>query len=160
MRRCRLTVCQTVHTHRASVHQAAKIVAAHLSVAGVTAGLAESNGSLPSGLWLTPPAGWLPRTGITSGTLHSVIEYGLPLPFLLSLAESTFSRKNGDLIFTHRRLLILCCSWHVKSLLWYCWLGVRTDEVLVWLSVCSEVQTVCIWSSWCHCHPTTPSFLA
>ena len=23
--------------------------------------------------------------------------------------------------------------------------------VLVWLSVCSEVQT-CIWSSWCHCH--------
>jgi len=23
----------------------------------------------------------------------------------------------------------------------------------VWLSVCSEVQIVCIWSSWCHCHP-------
>ena len=23
--------------------------------------------------------------------------------------------------------------------------------VLVWLSVCSEVQT-CIWPSWCHCH--------
>ena len=35
---------QTVHTHRASVHQAAKLVA------GVTAGLAESNGSLPPGL--------------------------------------------------------------------------------------------------------------
>jgi len=31
---------QTVHNHRASVHQAAKLVA------GVTAGLAESNGSL------------------------------------------------------------------------------------------------------------------
>ena len=28
-----------------------------------------------------------------------------------------------------------------------------SDEVLVWLSVCSEVQTVCIWSSWCHCIP-------
>ena len=41
---------QTVHTHRASVHQAAKLVAALLRVAGVTAGLAESNGSLPSGL--------------------------------------------------------------------------------------------------------------
>jgi len=39
----------TVHTHHASVHQAAKLVAA-LRVAGVTAGLAESNGSLPSGL--------------------------------------------------------------------------------------------------------------
>jgi len=41
---------QTVHIHRASVHQAAKLVAALLRVAGVTAGLAESNGSLPPGL--------------------------------------------------------------------------------------------------------------
>jgi len=32
---------QTVHTHRASVHQAAKTVAAVSRVAGVTAGLAE-----------------------------------------------------------------------------------------------------------------------
>ena len=29
-----------------------------------------------------PLAGWLPRTGISSGTLRSVIEYGIPLPFL------------------------------------------------------------------------------
>jgi len=49
-------------------------------VAEVTAGLAESNGSLPPGL-LTSPACWLPRTGISSGTLRSAIEYGLPLPF-------------------------------------------------------------------------------
>jgi len=41
---------QTVHTHRASVHQAAKLVAVLLRVAGVTAGLAESDGSIPSGL--------------------------------------------------------------------------------------------------------------
>ena len=41
---------QTVHTLRASVYQAAKLVAAFLRVARVTAGLAESNGSLPSGL--------------------------------------------------------------------------------------------------------------
>jgi len=41
---------QTVHVHRASVHQAAKLVAALLRIAGVTAGLAESNGSLPLGL--------------------------------------------------------------------------------------------------------------
>jgi len=54
---------QTVHTHRASVHQAAKLVPALLRVAGVTAGLAKSNGSLPPGLWLASPAGWLPRTG-------------------------------------------------------------------------------------------------
>jgi len=44
--------------------------------------LVESNGSLPPGLWLTSPAGWLPRTGISSGTLiRSVIECRLPLPF-------------------------------------------------------------------------------
>jgi len=41
---------QTVHTHRASVHQAPKLVAALLRVAEVTAGLAESNGNLPPGL--------------------------------------------------------------------------------------------------------------
>jgi len=45
-----ISLRQTVHTHCASVHQAAKLVAALLRVAGVTAGLAESNGCLPSGL--------------------------------------------------------------------------------------------------------------
>jgi len=48
------------------------------------------------------------------------------------------------------------------SVLWHCWLGVRkrtrpgkifSDNVPVWLSVWSEVQIVCIWSSWCHCIP-------
>ena len=47
---CRVSLRQTVHTHCASVHQAAKLVAALVRVARVTAGLAESNGSLPSGL--------------------------------------------------------------------------------------------------------------
>jgi len=46
---------QTVHTHRASIHQAAKLVTTLLRIAGVTAGLAESNGSIPSGLWFTSP---------------------------------------------------------------------------------------------------------
>ena len=41
---------QTVHTHHASVHQAAKLVAALLRVVRVTAGLVESNVTLPSGL--------------------------------------------------------------------------------------------------------------
>ena len=79
-RRCRVTVLDTtVHTHRACVHQTVKLVAALLRVARVTASLTESNGSLPSGLWLTSPAGWLPRTGISSRALRSVIKYGLPL---------------------------------------------------------------------------------
>jgi len=75
---------QIVHTHRASFHQAAKLVADILRVAGATAGLAEINGSLPRGLRLTSPAGRLPRTGISSGTLRSVIEYGLSLPFCVA----------------------------------------------------------------------------
>jgi len=41
---------QTVHAHHASVHQAAKLVAVLLRVAGLTACLVESNGSLPPGL--------------------------------------------------------------------------------------------------------------
>jgi len=41
---------QTVHTHCAFVHQAAKLIAALLRVVGVTAGLAESNGNLLPGL--------------------------------------------------------------------------------------------------------------
>jgi len=56
---------------------------------------------------------------------------------------------------------------HLLSALWHCWLVVRksmqpvklSDEVLAWLSVCSEVQMICIWSSWCHCHPIISCFV-
>jgi len=41
---------QTALTHRASVHQAVKLVPALLRPPRVTAGVAESNGSLPPGL--------------------------------------------------------------------------------------------------------------
>ena len=34
-----------------------------------------------------------------------------------------------------------------------------SDEVLVWLSIWSEVQMICIWSSWCHCHPVISCFI-
>ena len=33
------------------------------------------------------------------------------------------------------------------------------DEMLAWLSVWSEVQMTCIWSSWCHCHPIISCFI-
>jgi len=42
-------------------------------------------------------------------------------------------------------------------LLWHCWLGVRKS---MWLSVWSEVQIICIWSTWCRCHPNAPLSLA
>jgi len=34
-----------------------------------------------------------------------------------------------------------------------------SDEVLAWLSVWSEVQMVCIWSSWSYCHPIISCFI-
>ena len=59
-RRCRVTVLgQTAHTLCASVHQAAKLIAALLRVAGVTAGLVESNWQFTAG-FITSPADWLP----------------------------------------------------------------------------------------------------
>jgi len=48
-RRCR-SLRQTVHTHRASVHQAAKLIAVLLRISVVTAGLVESNSNLAPGL--------------------------------------------------------------------------------------------------------------
>ena len=49
-RRCRVTVLGKLFTPIVPVHQAAKLAAALLRVAGVTVGLAECNGSLPPGL--------------------------------------------------------------------------------------------------------------
>jgi len=56
----------------------------------------------------------------------------------------------------------------LPSALWHCWLGIMksirrvknsNDEVLVWLSVWSEVQMICIWFSWCHFHPIISCFI-
>jgi len=101
---------QSVHTHRASVRQTAKLVVALLRVARVTAGLAESNDSLPPGLWLMSRAGWLQRTEISSGTLRSAIEYRLPLTITFNhmlhqvLPERSFTAHN------------LQPSWHYRTL--------------------------------------------
>ena len=57
LRCCRVTSFRkTAHTHCTFVHQAAKLVAALLGVAEVTAGMAESNGSLPP-VYDSSPAG-------------------------------------------------------------------------------------------------------
>jgi len=34
-----------------------------------------------------------------------------------------------------------------------------SDVVLAWLSVRSEVQMICIWSSWCRFHPIISCFI-
>ena len=33
-----------------------------------------------------------------------------------------------------------------------------SDGILAWLSVWSVVQMICIWSSWCQCHPIISCF--
>ena len=33
------------------------------------------------------------------------------------------------------------------------------NEVLEWLSLWSKVQMICLWSSWCHCHPIISCFI-
>ena len=33
-----------------------------------------------------------------------------------------------------------------------------SDGILVWLSVWSVVRVICIWSSWCYCHPIISCF--
>jgi len=58
-------------------------------------------------------------------------------------------------------------SGSLPSVLWRCWLGSRkgiqpvktSGQVLMWLSVGSELQIMCIWSSWCHCHPIIFCFI-
>ena len=60
-----------------------------------------------------------------------------------------------------------CVDFCLSLVLWHCWLGGRkgirpvkiwSDEVLAWLSVWSKVQIICIWFSWCHCHPIISCF--
>ena len=72
---------QAVHTYCAAVHQAAKLVAALLTVARVTGGLAESIGSLPPGY----DSRHLQADCQEPGSAP-VIEYGLPSPFSHSLS--------------------------------------------------------------------------
>ena len=119
---------QIVHTHRASVHQAAKLVADILRVAGATAGLAESNGSLPRGLWLTAPAGWLPRTGISSETLRSVIEYGLSLPFCIA-DNNYFVHFFSDHVNSSGSSKYIVSTWQVSQLLFIHFIISQTDVV-------------------------------
>ena len=152
LNRCPVTVLHpTVHTHRASVHQAAKLVAALLRVARVTAGLAESNGSLPPGFWLTSPVRWLPRIRISSGTLRSVIEYGLPFSMPCGMqwfrhrvcVGLEYMKRNywvhrlsdGPFLLSYIGLLLLL-HYFVPVLRWTClFVG-----VLVWLSASQPIS--------------------
>ena len=88
--RCRVQPWASCLHTRASVTKQYNLVPANgrwCSVAvKVTAGLAESTGSLPPGLWLRSPAGWLLRISSTdqlrNPTLISSIFYLYLIPYL------------------------------------------------------------------------------
>ena len=71
--------------------------------------------------------------------------------------DQLYSTCTFSLLFNQPSLL--------PSVLWHCWFGIRkackklSDEVPTWLSVWSEVQTSCIWSSLCHCHTIISCFM-
>ena len=112
-RRCRVTVLGKLFT---SI-QAAKLVAALLRVARVTAGLAESNGSLYAAGFMTHVTRRLTaKNGISFGTLRSTIEYGLPFPFYL-YANNNCNRAQSytpGQPFLHEQLP--CTSYHVSRM--------------------------------------------
>ena len=68
--------------------------------------------TVPPGLWLTSPAGWLPRTRFCSRTLLSAVAYGLPLPFLTCLVFPQVYSLTMSYVPTythaHTRLTALC----------------------------------------------------
>jgi len=74
----------------------------------VTACLAESNGNLSPDLWLTSPAGWLPRTGISSGTLCSAVKFGLPLPLHGTLRNRKWPDSWKNMVWSFTRFSIDC----------------------------------------------------
>jgi len=70
--------------------------------------------------------------------------------------------ESGSVWLVSYHFLLVVCSDRVTCLplltfyspVVFCSCG----EVQAWLSVCSEVQMICIWSSWCHCHPIISCF--
>ena len=76
-RRCRVTVLGKLFTPIVPLLPSSEIGSSPLKGCdGNCKPDPERNGSLPPGLWLMSPAGWLPRTGISSGTIRSAIKYG------------------------------------------------------------------------------------
>jgi len=119
-RRCRVTVLGKLFTpiHRASVHQAAKLVAAVLRVAGVTAGLAESNGSLPPGFMthVTCRLTARNRDQLQNPTLGNRVWatatftfYGYPFPVSPVIAPPPFHLFPSPVLFSSPRSILLGC---------------------------------------------------
>jgi len=82
-------------------------------------------------------------------------------PALMKLNRLTSSFNSSEDLQLNLSPAYSTLTWQ-PWVVWHCWLGVRksmSDEVPAWLSVCSKVQMIRIWSSWCHCHPVISRFI-
>ena len=103
---------------------------------------------------------------VTESGHHAIgyAEFGFWQSFVLDAMQTSTDSAWDYYVVRNRTIICFTVLFTVlktstkPSVLWHCWLGVRksiwpvkSDEVLVWLSVWSKVQIVCILSSWCHC---------
>ena len=89
---------------------------------------------------------------------------------------ATYIRQGGHHVGHWPTFLVgvgyMCCIASLPSVLWVGFtaltLLVRHQEehpvhknwvMSVWLSAWWEMQMICIWSSWCHCHPIISCFI-
>jgi len=93
-----------------------------------------------------------------------ILHFVLRILFIMyTLCQKIHTFKN-DLITTEPILigywfafsaLMLLVGWQERHLA----CNKVSGDVLAWLSVWSEVQVICIWPSWCHCHPIISCFI-
>jgi len=84
---------------------------------------------------------------------NSVTQLFVPTFGSSLLSDLSIDRLIYSLIHSWATLFIHLFTGWLPSVIWHCWLGGRkgirpvkklSDEVLAWLSVCSEVQIVCL----------------
>jgi len=79
------------------------------------------------------------------------------------LLHKIFTIYNGVIFNRHLSVPLICCLQCFDTVAGHqedhptC--KKLSDEVLAWLSVWSEMQMICIWSSWCHCRPIISCFI-
>ena len=107
-------------------------------------------------------AGWLPRTGISSGTLRSAIKCGLPLPFVVRFDTKYQMYLVNAFGFVAWRLRgncsVICCVWQLyKMICTQMWavlkficqsdLNFVVCLVLVMHLMCITVIVICVFMS-------------
>jgi len=99
----------------------------------------------------------------------SMAPYSFHVDWLIDWLVHWFIDRLSAGAFSYNRLYIGCsCSSYISvslpcpHLQCFGWAAGRASgllklsgRVLAWLSARSVVQMICMWSSWCHCHPSS-----